>query len=68
MECEVPKSHFQGKEKGFYYLKYINMNGNRAIRYEVQPIKLIIDDPKRDGGSFASLRIYYLVLLIISFL
>ena len=44
------------------------MNGNRAIRYEVQPIKLINDDPKRDGGSFASVSIYYLVLLIISFL
>ena len=68
VECEVPKSHFQGKEKGFYYLKYINMNGNRAIRYEVQPIKLIIDDSKRDGGSFASVSIYYLVLLIISLL
>ena len=35
MRCEVPKSHFQGKEKGFYYLKYMNNITQRAKRYEV---------------------------------
>ena len=41
--CKIHKSHFNGKESGYYYTTYINNCRNRAIIYEFSPIKVILN-------------------------
>ena len=42
--CTVPKSHFEGKQSGYYFLKHENHLGGKSTCYEGIPIKVILDD------------------------
>ena len=69
LQCEVPKSHFNGKKNGYYYLKHTNNIAKKSIPYEISPIKVILEDnSKKSKGSSISLSINYLVLLILIFI
>ena len=46
LKCEVPKSHFEGKADGYYYLKRTNNQGKRTIVYEIPPIKVTLESKK----------------------
>ena len=66
LKCEVPKSHFNGKTNGLYFLKHTNPIDKKVISYEIQPIRVILDNDESDSkGSIASLSINYLILLIL---
>ena len=42
-KCIIEKSHFKGKESGFYYTKFTNRNTNKkVIAYESIPIQVIL--------------------------
>ena len=43
--CTVPKSHFEGKQSGYYFIKHENHLGGRSTCYEGIPIKAILNDP-----------------------
>ena len=53
--CIVEKSHFEGKESGYYYIKYNGYNSTKTIAYEVQPIKVILTGSDDDNDSDKSL-------------
>lgn len=40
--CTVPKSHFNGKESGFFYISHKNNLNNQSISYEAAPVKVIL--------------------------
>ena len=40
--CIVNKSHFKGKENGYYYTMYRNCLNSTSITYELPPIKVIL--------------------------
>ena len=42
--CEVPKSHFQNKKSGYYYIYHRNHMNNYIKLYEFSPIQVIIPD------------------------
>lgn len=75
LKCEVPKSHFQGKTDGFYFLKHTFTNEEKIISYEVRPIKVLLDNHESDSdshsdskGNIASWSINYLILFILLFI
>ena len=41
--CVVPKSHFEGKESGYYYTMHQNHLNTKSISYEITPIKVILN-------------------------
>jgi hypothetical protein len=42
--CEVPKSHFNGKESGYYFTKHTNLLDGKSFSYEAPPIKIILPE------------------------
>ena len=42
--CKVPKSHFNGKKTGLYYIHYENYKGGMSTSYGVHPIKVILNN------------------------
>ena len=53
-KCTVPKSHFEGKETGYYFLKHKNhLNGNTTC-YEGFPVKVILDGSDNSDSSDSS--------------
>ena len=42
--CKVPKSHFNGKESGYYFTKHTNHLDGKSISYEAPPIKIILPE------------------------
>ena len=40
--CKVPKSHFNGKESGYYFTKHSNFLDGKSFSYEAPPIKIIL--------------------------
>ena len=62
--CLVPKSHFAGKQNGYYFIHYLNRENKLNTFYEVSPILVILqkedkpitdepqtDDPKKDDDT-----------------
>ena len=43
--CTIPKSHFEGKKSGYYFIKHENHLGGRSTSYEGIPIKVILNAP-----------------------
>ena len=41
-KCIVPKSHFDGKESGYYPLLHLNYLNNQTIAYQLSPIQVIL--------------------------
>ncbi len=58
IQCIVPKSHFQGKKSGYYYLYYTNFLGGKSLFYEVEPFKVIL------SGSIISFSINKIVYIL----
>ena len=42
MKCIVPKSHFERKPSGYYYTSHLNNLDERAIFYQINPVKVIL--------------------------
>ena len=42
--CKVPKSHFNGKEIGYYFTKHSNHLDGKSFSYEAPPIKIILPE------------------------
>ena len=40
--CDVPLSHFDGKESGYYYIYHNNNYNGYSVYYELTPIKVIL--------------------------
>ena len=51
LTCIVPKSHFKGKESGYYFLMHTNHLNNLSYLYEVSPIKVILPESETDQDS-----------------
>ena len=49
--CVVPKSHFEGKESGYYFTKHTNHLDSKSINYEVDPVYVFLDDPEESEES-----------------
>ena len=52
--CLVPKSHFDGKKNGYFYIYYLNKENQLNIFYEVSPILVTLqkeDDSKSDESK-----------------
>ena len=67
-KCIVQKSHFEGKESGFYYTKFTNRNTNKkVIAYESIPIKVIlpIDNSSNIILIIIIISICVLIILVI---
>ena len=57
-QCIVPKSHFQGKKSGYYYLYYNDSFGVKSVFYDVSPFKVIL------SGSIISYNIKKIVCIL----
>ena len=64
-KCTVPKSHFDGKKNGYYFLKHRNHLGSKSTSYEVPPVKVILNGSKFNKASFN--LVYSLLLILIMF-
>ena len=64
-KCTVPKSHFDGKETGYYFLKHTNYLYGKSTSYEGVPVKVILDGSGFNKVSFT--LIYSLLLILIMF-
>ena len=42
--CKIPKSHFNGKENGYYFTKHTNHLDGKSFSYEAPPIKIILHE------------------------
>ena len=42
IKCVVPRSHFQAKESGYYYTRYLNQNGNFVINYDIDKFNVTL--------------------------
>ena len=49
IKCLVPKSHFNGKQSGYYYTYYLNNKNGLNIFYEISPFLVIL--PKEDESK-----------------
>ena len=49
--CTVPKSHFEGKQSGYYFIKHENHLGGKSTCYEGIPIKVILNDSPPPTGE-----------------
>jgi len=63
--CTVPKSHFEGKKSGYYFLKHNNHLGKKSTSYEGIPIKVILDSSNSSKGNMNSFILAYLLILIL---
>ena len=61
----MPKSHFEGKETGYYFLKHTNHLNGKSTSYEGVPVKVILDGSGFNKVSFT--LIYSLLLILIMF-
>ena len=50
-KCTVEKSHFKEKDSGYYYIKYDGYENQKAIAYEIQPIKVILSEDDNDDDD-----------------
>ena len=41
-KCIVPRSHFEGKESGYYYTYHLNHLNESSIFYDITPVKVIL--------------------------
>ena len=60
-KCTVSKSHFNGKQSGYYFLKHNNHLEGKSSNYEFLPLKVEING----ANIISALSLYYLLLLII---
>ena len=60
-KCTVSKSHFKGKQSGYYFLKHNNHLEGKSSNYEFLPLKVEING----ANIISALSLYYLLLLII---
>jgi hypothetical protein len=60
-KCTVSKSHFKGKQSGYYFLKHNNHLEGKSSNYEFLPLKVEINGV----NIISALSFYYLLLLII---
>ena len=64
-KCTVPKSHFEGKKTGYYFLKHNNHLNGKSTSYEGLPVKVILNGSKFNKASFT--LVYSLLLILIMF-
>ena len=43
LKCKINKSHFIGKQSGYYFIQQSNHLNTKSINYEVPPIKVILN-------------------------
>ena len=71
LNCTIPKSHFEGKESGYYFTQHTNHLNGKSAFYESSPINVILPKPdpkptsKPSKGSIYSISLYYSLLLIL---
>ena len=71
--CVVPKSHFQSKSNGYYFIKHNNHLNSKSINYEIPPIKVILEEDSPDtttpssdsSDNFINLNFYYYLALLV---
>ncbi len=63
--CIVPKSHFEGKKTGYYFLKHTNHLHGKSTSYEGFPVKVILNGSGFNKASFT--LVYSLLLILIMF-
>ena len=65
--CIVPKSHFHGKKSGYYNILRLNHRGGKSIFYEVNPIKVILNDNENNSFIMKGISISLLLSLFLVF-
>jgi hypothetical protein len=65
-QCDVPKSHFDGKTDGDYYFYYTNKQGEKVRLYELSPAKVILSGKGNNSIwiNKASLLLFALLCLL----
>ena len=65
--CIVPKSHFHGKKSGYYNILRLNHKGGKSIFYEINPIKVILNDIENNSFIMKGISINLLLSLFLVF-
>ena len=47
-KCIVPKSHFEGKNSGYYHIIHSNTLDDWIVSYELSPIKIILPEKSKN--------------------
>ena len=69
--CIVPKSHFEGKENGYYFMKHDNHLEGKSFSYEIFPIKIILKnspippDNSKGNANLFHFSFYIIVIILI---
>ena len=61
-KCTVEKSHFKEKDSDYYYIKYDGYENQKAIAYEIQPIKVILSEDDNDDDDDKKLAIILILI------
>lgn len=61
--CTVPKSHFKGKNNGYYFTKHQNHLSGKSFSYEAPPIKVILSNSS-SNSKFISFYLTSLLLFL----
>ena len=62
--CSVPKSHFEGKNSGYYFTKHQNHLSGKSFSYEAPPVKVILSKSS-SSSKFISFYLTSLLLFLI---
>lgn len=69
-KCKVPKSHFDGKKGGFYFIHHLDSNNKYVANYETFGVKVVLPgdnvDPENSGkiGKY-SLELFALLCFLV---
>ena len=67
----VPKSHFEGKEKRYIFMKHINHLEGKTFSYEIFPVKIIFEnsltsiDNSKGNYNYNLFNFYFFSLILI---
>ena len=68
VECSIPKSYFEGKENGYYYINQINHLGEINPIYEIPSLKVILSGGSdTTDNSFIQVRLINLIIISLIF-
>ena len=66
LNCIVPKSHFDGKENGYFFISRKNHLNGYSICYEIPPVKVILtkENSKKKNNNFSSIVLIIIFTII----
>ena len=60
-KCQVPLSHFEGKQNGYYFIHHLNNDYKYVINFETFGVKVILPENNNDNkDSSGIIKAYFL--------